>query len=372
MKEKLSNYRLPRVVMRLMDALGGNKNYWLCQIGGWGAFVILYTFFYFTFRPDSQKEPHFFSILYIDAILGVVSTHLMRGFVIKANLLKLNFDKQVIYVLLMTLFFAFFFASACVIIENRLHLLPAEGHTQAEKIRYLTKRVVLGSYGSFLFLTIWNLLYFTYHYIEKSRQEQIDKVSLQGLVKELELKTIKAHINPHFIFNALNSIRALVDENPQRARQAITELSNILRSSMTVEKVETTPLSKELNIVRDYLALEHIRFEDRLNVEYEIDAATLNQPVPPMMLQTLVENAIKHGISKKTEGGVIKIVSEFRDNHHELTVKNTGYINGSYNHDGFGLSSTQSRLSLLYGDKASFQIKNNGDNMVEAVVLMPA
>ena len=144
---------------------------------------------------------------------------------------------------------------------------------------------------------------------------------------------------------------------PQRARQAITELSNLLRSSMQAEKVETTPLSKELNIVRDYLALEHIRFEDRLNIEYDIDEDTLGQPVPPMMLQTLVENAIKHGISKKMEGGVIKIISDFKDDHHELIVQNTGHLNGDFNPDGFGLYSTQSRLMLMYGEKAHFEIK---------------
>ena len=88
----------------------------------------------------------------------------------------------------------------------------------------------------------------------------------------------------------------MVDENPQRARNAITELSNILRSSMQAEKIETTTLEKELSIVQDYLALESIRFEDRLKVSFDIDEDTKDQPVPPMMLQTLVENAIKHGL----------------------------------------------------------------------------
>ncbi len=106
-----------------------------------------------------------------------------------------------------------------------------------------------------IFMIPWILLYYFYHYIEKSRRQQVDTLKLESLVKELELKTIKSHINPHFIFNALNSIRALIDENPNRARNAITELSNILRSSMQAEKLETVPFEKELNIVKDYLAL---------------------------------------------------------------------------------------------------------------------
>src|SRR5690606_30424915 len=147
---------------------------------------------------------------------------------------------------------------------------------------------------------------------------------------------------------------------------AITELSNILRSSMQSEKSETVPLEKELNIVRDYLALEHIRFEDRLKVEYEIDEDTLDQPIPPMMLQTLVENAIKHGIGKQMKGGVVRIISDFRENYHELLVQNTGRLSGHINGDGFGISSTRNRLQLLFGDKADFRIAEANGNMVEA------
>jgi two-component system LytT family sensor kinase len=195
---------------------------------------------------------------------------------------------------------------------------------------------------------------------------------LEATVKSLELKTIKSHINPHFIFNALNSIRALVDENPSRARTAITELSNILRSSMRAEQLETVPLQQELDIVTDYLALEHMRFEERLQIEMKIDPDTLNQPIPPMMLQTLVENAIKHGISKKIDGGFIRIISLFNEHHHVLTVQNSGTLNGQYiNKDGFGLKSTQERLNLLYQGQAQFEIKDTEGNVVESKIIMP-
>ena len=178
-------------------------------------------------------------------------------------------------------------------------------------------------------------------------------------------------MNPHFIFNALNGIRALIDEDPERARKAITELSNILRSSLSAEKAETVSLQQELKIVKDYLALESMRFEDRLKVEFDVDEKTLNNPVPPMMLQTLVENAIKHGIGKQMKGGIVKIISGTKQNQHELLVQNTGYLNGYTKHTGFGISSTKDRLSLLYGERASFEIKQLHDDLVEAKVLMP-
>jgi sensor histidine kinase YesM len=341
------------------------SKYWLCQIGGWSTYIIVYTFFYLTLR--TKQQPYFFEVLFLDAILGIGITHFMRYFILKMGFLKQRLDNQIVFLFLTTVAFSFVYAFSSIFLEDFLN------YTSEQFQQYtIINKTLRASFGSFLFLLIWNLLYFTYHYIEKSRQEQLDKIRLQSLVKELELKTIKSHINPHFIFNALNSIRALVDENPQRARQAITELSNILRSSMKAENTETASLEKELNIVKDYLALEHIRFEERLQVEYDIDEDTLNQPVPPMMLQTLVENAIKHGISKHIDGGMIKIISDFREDHHELIVQNTGHLNGERNPDGFGLYSTQNRLMLLYGEKAHFEIKNNSNNMVEAKVCMPA
>jgi len=224
---------------------------------------------------------------------------------------------------------------------------------------------------TFILIALWLLLYMVWHFVEKNRKDQVDKLTLEKTVKELELKTIKSHINPHFIFNSLNSIRALVDENPERARTAITELSNILRSSMQVEKMETVPLHKELDIVKDYLALEQMRFEERLKIELDIDEDTLNQPVAPMMLQTLVENAIKHGISKHINGGFVKVISMFKNDNHELIVQNSGKLNGEINGDGFGIKSAQDRLRFLYQGKASFEIKNIEGNMVQSKITMP-
>jgi LytS/YehU family sensor histidine kinase len=142
---------------------------------------------------------------------------------------------------------------------------------------------------------------------------------------------------------------------------------------MQAEKMETVPLQQELDIVKDYLALEHMRFEERLQIEMDINEDTLTQPIPPMMLQTLVENAIKHGISKKINGGHIKIISGFKNNHHELVVQNSGTLNGyvSDPKEGFGIKSTQDRLNLLYQGKANFQIRDIDGGMVESKIIMP-
>lgn len=337
--------------------------YWICQLSGWGSYVLLNLFFYFTIRTKSS--PYFFQAILLDAVVGLILTHIMRFFYTSTNLLNLEIRKQIFYIVGAILIFSFLFSYSVV-------LANVSFNWESEMMQEYSfwPKVFRSIFGYFLFLLIWNFIYFAYHYVEKSRNEKMDKIRLEALVKTLELKTIKSHINPHFIFNALNSIRALVDENPERARTAITELSNILRSSMQAEKVETTSLEKELNIVRDYLELEHIRFEDRLNVQYDIEQETLDQQVPPMMLQTLVENAIKHGISQQLNGGWIKIHSLYRDNRHELIVQNTGKL-APFKDLGFGISSTKNRLQLLFGDKANFSISNVNGNTVQAKVIMP-
>ncbi|MDE1191429.1 MAG: histidine kinase [Arachidicoccus sp.] len=226
---------------------------------------------------------------------------------------------------------------------------------------------------NFFMILMWSLIYFSYYYVARSNKERLDKARLESLVKDLELKTIKAHINPHFIFNALNSIRYLIDENPVQARTAVTKLSILLRSSLRAEDISTTPLENELEIVQSYLDLEKLRFEERLHISMNIQEDTRNMQVPPMMLQTLVENAIKHGISKQIEGGDVKIISAVENDKLVLKVQNSGrFLHWSKEHEGFGINGTKNRLALMYGDKANFTIKEYGNNnFVEAEVKIP-
>lgn len=339
------------------------SNYWLCQVGGWGMVGSSLLFYTVLFRRDTLTFDQGLKI-FVYVIGGIISTHILREYIRRSGWLLLPIEKMITRLVI------------GILATTTLYSLLVMGFLQVfslsdnNNVNFLSKLLVnvlnLG-----IFIIPWMLIYYFYHYIEKSRRQQLDTLKLEALVKELELKTIKSHINPHFIFNALNSIRALIDENPIRARDAITELSTILRSSMQAEKLETVPFEKELNIVKDYLALEHIRFEDRLKVEYQIDEDTLDQPVPPMMLQTLVENAIKHGIGREITGGVIKIVSDFKGNYHELIVQNSGQLSAQMNDDGFGLSSTKNRLQLLFGEKSNFEIKQVNGNIVQATVLIP-
>ena len=360
----------------------GNTRYWICQAIGWGGFALTNTFFAVSF---DQVSGDFFSRMGIFVLLGIVFSHVMRLVIIQTGLLQKTLNRQIIIFLLITICFAMLVSLVDVETLNWLDLTKRDEKAllQRPDVSYWKSKLLIvmsNAFFYFLLFFIWSLIYFVYHYVAKSRKQQLDTLQLESLVKSLELQTIKAHINPHFIFNSLNSIRALVDENPERARRAITELSNILRSSMQADKSESVSMSRELDIVKDYLALENMRFEDRLSIEYHVDPETLSLPVPPMMLQTLVENAIKHGISKQIQGGVVKIVSTVNGGFHELTVQNTGHLNGQINNEarpddgtgkGFGLSSTTNRLHLLYGNKAKFEIKQSTPSLVEARVQIP-
>jgi sensor histidine kinase YesM len=335
------------------------NKYWWCQLLGWSAYFLINVFFSFTIDKMASPDASFYVKTLILTIFGLLSTHMFRNLINRFSWVNYSFEKQLL------LFFGLMTGSGLVLYAGYCFVTIL-------LLQMSTTPIMLGILSTFLITTLWWLIYFIWHYIERNRRSQVDQLTLETTVKELELKTIKAQLNPHFIFNALNSIRALVDENPQRARTAITELSNILRSSMQTEKAETVSLENELNIVKDYLALEHIRFEERLNVKYEIDPDTLELQVPPMMLQTLVENAIKHGISRNIRGGFVYILSSLKGMQHVITIENTGQlIEHSMNGHGFGLQSTRQRLSLLFGSRASFEIRNKDGQTVAATVVMP-
>ncbi len=220
-----------------------------------------------------------------------------------------------------------------------------------------------------VFFFLWSVFYFTYHFIEQYNKS----LKYEASMVEIELNNLKSQLNPHFIFNALNSIRALVDENPQKSKQAINQLSNILRNSLAYEKKELTRFEDELKIVKDYLSLESVRFEERLKTDFSIHPHSADFRVPPLMIQTLVENGVKHGISKLTEGGVVQLRTFVEDNRLRIQIRNSGQLlNGTRKgKTGLGIPNTIQRLKILYGDDASFRMVNENDNFVLTEIVIP-
>jgi LytS/YehU family sensor histidine kinase len=222
-------------------------------------------------------------------------------------------------------------------------------------------------------ITVWSLIYFAVHYFENSKKAEIETLIFEAAVKDFELKTLKAQLNPHFMFNAMNSIRALIEEDPQNAKDAITKLSNLMRYTLKIERTETVSLAEELRTIQDYLDLEKIRFEERLNYKINSTSDADRVEIPPMMVQTLVENGIKHGISKMTEGGYLEVMAGVVNSNLVIEIRNSGKFDEEAlkNSRGFGVSNTKHRLSLLYGENASLSLINENKNTVLTKLKIP-
>ena len=221
--------------------------------------------------------------------------------------------------------------------------------------------------------TIWTILYLAVTTFRHSREVRTNEMRMKLALSNSELRALEAQVNPHFLFNCLNSIRGMISEDPTQAQDMVTRLANILRYNLQRDRHHTVPLASEVEAVSDYLTLEAIRFEERLRVHLEIDDAATQAAVPPMLLQTLVENAIKHGIEEISSGGDLFIRATLESDTLRIEVKNTGTLSdprpGSTQ---IGLTNARERLRILYGERASLQLRARDEGSVIATVLIPA
>ena len=239
----------------------------------------------------------------------------------------------------------------------------------------------LPSLGDLFFLSVqfyfvyfgWTMIYSFYQIFMNFRQSEVEKWKLEAKVKEAQLLALKSQINPHFIFNSLNNIRSLILEDQDRARDMITNLSGLLRYSIQFNHQEKVSLRQEMTIVKSYLQLESIQFENRLDYRIETDEMIMDNPIPPMSVQILVENAIKHGISKLPRGGKIKIKIKEIENAIKIEVINTGKLATDHSPEstGIGLKNANERISLLFGESADFSLQSISDSEVCAKFIIP-
>lgn len=334
--------------------------YWTLQVGGWllyaGIQIISSIIF---FNGISSRNVAF--LLY-EALICLAVTHGFRIFARERRWINLSMSQLVPRVLASVLMMGVLVYFLRMPLSFLLGIFDASVAFDPASIGGLSL-----VYAGMFF--VWSVLYFTYHYFDQYNKA----LKYEASVVQIELNNLKSQLNPHFIFNALNSIRALVDENPAKSKQAINQLSTILRSSLASEKKGLTRFDEELKIVKDYLGLESIRFEERLKTEFDIAPESFSFFVPSLMIQTLVENGIKHGISKLTAGGVIQLRTTVEKGKLKVQIRNSGHlVNGSKRgKNGIGLKNTVQRLKLIYGDEASFRIVNENDNFVVTEVIIP-
>ena len=226
----------------------------------------------------------------------------------------------------------------------------------------------------FMLFSAWNVLYLLIHYVNRWHYAEIEKWQLISEVKDAQLSALKSQINPHFVFNAINNIRSLILENPDRARDMLLHFSELFRYSLRYSERDTVPLEQELDMVRQYLALAALQYEEKLRFRITIEDGLEDHPIPLMSLQLLVENAIKHGVSQHPHGGEVQIMVNKKDHRLCLDVRNTGNLTDPAtleDRTGVGLANIEKRLRLIYDGQAHFHIQQK-DDWVVASVQIPA
>ena len=339
-----------------------NTSYWACQIGGWAVFSLLGLT---TGAMESGWRPSAIIgyVLFFSYSIGL--THMLRGVIHREHWMSLPWHR-----LLPRL------AASSVAIGSVQTMLVVGVYTAIEgRMGDWSDRssIVFLFLGVTVFSTIWSILYLAIATLRRSRETRNAEMQMKLALSNAELRALEAQVNPHFLFNCLNSIRGMIGEDPEQARDMITRLAGILRYSLQRDRRHMAPLSDEIGIVSDYLALEAIRFDDRLKVHVDIEESARKSLVPPMVLQTLVENAIKHGVEERAEGGDVEIHAAVRNGDLRIDVENPGTLNEPKSESTqIGLANARERLRILYGERASLRLAATREGRVAATLQIPA
>lgn len=227
-----------------------------------------------------------------------------------------------------------------------------------------------GAAGFWIFMfACWTVFYGAAMAARHAKRAEIEKLQLQVQVKDAELRALQSQVNPHFFFNSLNSIRALMYQDVPAAAQVVDRLAEMMRYNLQMGQVETVTLERELGAVRSYLAVEKVRFEERMSVAEQIDDALKGMAVPALAIQTLVENAVKYGVEMRAQGCQIRITAQREGDHVCIAVANEGVLQSAGSSTQIGLENTSKRLALLFDGKASLTVVQDQDWVVASIRL---
>ncbi len=340
-----------------------SAQYWACQIAGWGAYSFAVGLSTGVLEKGWRPSIVFGYLLFF--LYSVSLTHLLRAQIHRRRWNALPIPQALARLAACSAGIAAVQSALVVgvyrVIEGRL------GDWQdASAIGFMF-------IGLSVIDTIWSVLYLAITTFRHSRELRRNEMEMKLALSNAELRALEAQVNPHFLFNCLNSVRGMITEDPAQAQDMVTRLANILRYNLQKDRQHTVPLASEVEAVSDYLALESIRFEDRLHVRMEINDAVRQAEVPPMVLQTLVENAIKHGVEEVPDGGDLVIRAGLEGAAVRIEVENTGRLREPRpGATQIGLANARERLRFLYGEQASLRLDACGEGRVSATILIPA
>ncbi|MBI3406579.1 MAG: histidine kinase, partial [Acidobacteria bacterium] len=228
--------------------------------------------------------------------------------------------------------------------------------------------ILLG--GGVLFYLLSVAFYYAYLATEASREAEARALQASLLARDAELKALKAQVNPHFLFNSLNSISALTSSDAARAREMCILLGDFLRRTLGLGEKTVIPIQEELSLIHSFLAVEKIRFGARLGMTENVEKDSLECQIPPLLLQPLVENAVVHGVANLIEGGSIRLDIRCTDGIVSIDVENNfDPESPSRPRNGVGLANVRQRLEARYGNRASFAVKSEKDQFRVSLTL---
>ncbi len=345
------------------------RAYWICQALGWSGYAAAIFVMSLIYGDPKEQWSHRLwvaaVILTISVSAGLGLTHSWRkfmqrrGWVVRTGGLPVLRLTSGIVALTLTQMLIVLLAYVVVI---RITMDDFIGWLRGPM--YGTLLMWLAIY------TVWTVIYVATVSRRHTRRMEIEKLQLELHVKDAELRALQAQVNPHFFFNSLNSIRALVYEDAPAAAEVIDRLASMMRYTLQSGRTDTVPLAQEMRAVHDYLAIEKIRFEDRLKFSESIDPQLDGMAFPPMILQTLVENAVKYGVEMSMEPCELRISGTCDGERMQLSISNQGRLREVAGSTKVGVKNAGKRLALLFGSGAGVDLFER-DGWVTARLSLP-
>lgn len=339
-------------------------SFWHVQVAGWALYLVMMYVTFLTVAAEGMLW-RLFEIKLIRTILGFCLTCVMRSIYRRFGT-TLSIQKVVMLVLGSSLIFG------CIWTVAEMATILFRDPTFV----FNPARIPRGALDYGLTLTAWSALYFGVKYWREWQQER-ENVLLErenafaaiALANQAQLEMLRYQLNPHFLFNSLNSIRALIGEDASRAKQMVTQLADFLRRSLQDGNAGDVTLADELDAVRNYLSIEEVRFEDKLRVSFEIEEAAENFRVPCFLLNPLVENAVKHGLNGRKEPLEVRISARIETHGLRLEVANTGTLGESQPGTKIGMKNVRERIERHSPGNSTLDLfEDNG--WVRAVILL--
>lgn len=337
--------------------------FWTLHTGGWTGFAIIY--YIGSFLHDMRSIWLF--VILLNAYSGWLLTIPLRYVYRKAWTLK---PWQMLLTVLAS---SYFIALIWAVVKNiNFWEIYKHGYRPEELLMYFSNAI-----NSYIMVACWTGLYFGIKNYQMLQKEKQNALMASNMAHQAHLKMLRYQLNPHFLFNTLNAISTLIlmKEN-KTAEGMVTRLSDFLRYSLDKDPIKKVALQQEIQAIELYLEIEKVRFENRLTVIWNIEEASKQALVPSLILQPIIENAIKYAISKMAEGGIIRITAQSFGRDLLLEVSDNGpgaeIVGGKlHRNHGVGLPNIQERLSSLYADNFSFDIANNIDSGIKVSIRIP-